>query len=226
MKISKELRHAKRLAMLEAALYAAGRPVEVESLKPVLRTRSDRVVLKLVEDLAGRYTARGSALEVKELPGNRVMLQLKTKFSKMVRRFTNRPLMTRGPLKTLSYIAYNQPVEQMKVVADRGSHVYAHLRMMEEMGLINRNRQEGREVIVNTTPYFADYFGFSHDPMKTKLQLTRIFNTMKITKLDNGDDEPGDLLTEPQATPKLPLEVEKVLPEKFEEYIPAPHQDS
>ena len=226
MKMSKELRQAKRLAMLEATLYAAGRPVDIESLKPVLRTRSDKVVLKLVGELAGRYAARGSALEVKELPGNRVILQLKTKFGKMVRRFTKRPLMTRGPLKTLSYIAYNQPVEQMKVVADRGSHVYAHLRMMEEMGLIIRNRPEGRGVIVNTTPYFADYFGFSHDPMKTKLQLTRIFNTMKITKLDNGDDKIEDLMTEPQATLDLPLEVEEVLPDKFHEYIPAANQDS
>jgi segregation and condensation protein B len=226
MKMSKELRQAKRLAMLEATLYAAGRPVDIESLKPVLRTRSDKVVLRLVGELAGRYAARGSALEVKELPGNRVILQLKTKFGKMVRRFTKRPLMTRGPLKTLSYIAYNQPVEQMKVVADRGSHVYAHLRLMEEMGLIIRNRSEGRGVIVNTTPYFADYFGFSQDPMKTKLQLTRIFNTMKITKLDNGDDKIEDLMTEPQATLDLPLEVEEVLPEKFHEYIPAANQDS
>ena len=226
MKMNKELRQAKRLAMLEATLYAAGRPVDIESLKPVLRTKSDKVVLRLVGELAGRYAARGSALEVKELPGNRVILQLKTKFGKMVRRFTKRPLMTRGPLKTLSYIAYNQPVEQMKVVADRGSHVYAHLRLMEEMGLIIRNRPEGRGVVVNTTPYFADYFGFSHDPMKTKLQLTRIFNTMKITKLDNGDDKLEDLMTEPQATLDLPLEVEEVLPDKFHEYIHAANQDS
>jgi len=228
MNPSKELRQAKRLALLEAALYAAGRPVEIESLKPVVRTRSEKVVLKLVGELAGRYSARGSALEIKELPGNRVMLQLKSRFSKMVRRFTKRPLMTRGPLKTLSYVAYNQPVEQMKVVAERGSHVYAHLRMMEEMGLITRDRPEGRGVVVNTTPYFADYFGFSHDPIKTKLQLSRIFNIMKITKLDNGNGsvESKNLMTIPPLPPEVLTETGDRLPEKLVEYLSATNQDS
>lgn len=178
--------------MLEAALYAAGRPVEMESLKRLVRTRSEKVVLKLVRELARRYEARGSALEIKELPGNRIHMHLRTEFSGMVRRFTKRPLLTRGPLKTLSYIAYYQPVEQMKVVADRGSHVYAHLRAIEERGLITRERAEGRGLIVKTTPYFADYFGFSHNPLKSKLQLRRVFSRLKLTKLDNGNGDGGD----------------------------------
>ena len=226
MNTSREQREAKRLALLEAALYAAGRPVSIESLKLVVRTRSEKIVLKLLGELAKRYSARGSALEVKELPGDRVILQLKTQFSKMVRRFTKRPLMTRGPLKTLSYIAYNQPVEQMKVVADRGSHVYSHLRRMEEMGLITRDRPEGKGVIVNTTTYFSDYFGFSYDPIKTKLQLSRIFNTMKITKLDNGNGESKNLMATPPISLDVPMEMEDGLPEKFAGYLTVENQDS
>jgi len=186
--------------MIEAALYAAGRPVDVEDLKRVVGTRSERVVLKLARELSMRYEARGSALEVQELPGNRVILKLRAKFSKMVKRFTRRPLLTRGPLKTLSYIAYHQPVMQAEVVSDRGSHVYAHLRMMEGMGLITRER-DGREVTIETTPYFGDYFGFSHNPLKSKLQLRQMFSRMKITKLDNGNGGRGEggSMTLPQA---------------------------
>lgn len=184
-----EHKQAKRISVLEAALYSAGRPIEIESLQNVLMTRSNKVVKKLMRSLEKRYEARGSALEIKELPGNRVVLRLRKNFSDMVRKFTNRPLLTMGPLKTLSYIAYYQPVEQSKVIMDRGSHAYAHLRMMEEMGLIFRERQSGREVLINTTPYFSDYFSFSHDPLKSKLQLRMMFNKMKITKLDNGDEE-------------------------------------
>jgi len=228
MNPSRELKQAKRLVLLEAALYAAGRPVEIESLKRIVRTRSEKVVLKLVKELAKRYAARGSALEIKELPGNRVILRLKTKFNNMVRRFTKRPLMTRGPLKTLSYIAYNQPVEQMKVVADRGSHVYAHLRMMDEMGLITRDRTEDRGVVVYTTPYFADYFGFSHNPIKTRLQLNRMFNMMKITKLNNGDEneESKKLMTIPNLPSEVLTNTEDVHPEGFTEYPRATNQDS
>jgi len=182
-------RNARRLRALEAALYAAGRPIDVEDLKPVAGTRSDRVIRRLVNDLAKNLKARGGALEVKVLKGNRVILQLKNRYSKMVKRFTTRPLLTSGPLKTLSYVAYYQPVEQTQVVEDRGSHVYGHLRMMEEMGLITRERTKERSYIIRTTPFFADYFGFSQSPQKVKIQLRRVFEKMKITKLDNGNGE-------------------------------------
>ncbi len=224
MSQSRELRQARRLAMLEAALYAAGRPVEVKSLKRVVRTRSEKVVLKLVRELARRYEARGSALEIKELPGNRVIMRLRTKFNRMVKRFAHRPLLTSGPLKTLSYIAYHQPVEQMKVIVDRGSHAYAHLRMMEEMGLITRERVGGKTVIVKTTPYFADYFGFSHNPLKSRLQLRQMFSRMRITKLDNGNGGgAGSMALSPAETLADPGDG---LAERLAEYPSAANQGS
>lgn len=176
-----------RLALLEAALYAAGRPVDIENLKTVIRTRSNKVITRLIEKLARRYEVRGSALEVKAIPEKRAVMRLKPDYSTMVKRFTNRPLLTIGPLRTLSYIAYHQPVEQVKVVTDRGSHVYNHLKLMEEMGLISRERINGRGYVVETTAYFSEYFGFGQDPLKTKLQLRQIFSTLKIHKLNNGN---------------------------------------
>ncbi len=215
-----ETKQTKRLTMLEAALYAAGRPVEMERLKYVVRTRSDRVVHKLVRELAKRYDAREGALEIKELPGSRVIMQLKTEFNKMVRRFTTRPLLTRGPMRTLSYVAYNQPVDQTKVVADRGSHAYSHLKMMEEMGLITRERLEGREVVIKTTPYFADYFGFSHNPFKARLQLRQVFSRIKITKLNNGDEELEweELTTLPSLQAEVLADAGDRLPKGLAEY--------
>ena len=178
-----------RLSMLEAALYSAGRPVGMENLKAVVRTKSDKVMLSMIRELDVRYKSRRSALEVKALPGNRAVMRLKPEFDATVKRFTNRPLLTSGPLKTLSYIAYHQPVEQVRVVEDRGSHIYSHLRRMEEMGLITRERLNGRGSIVETTAYFSDYFGFGHDPQKSKIQLRQMFNQLKIHKLDNGEDK-------------------------------------
>lgn len=187
MSLASEKRQTKRLATLEAALYTAGRPVNIDGLKCVVRTRSDKVVRKLVKALAKRYDERGSSLEIKELPGDRIVLRLRTEFAKMMRRFAKRPLLSLGPLKTLSYIAYYQPIEQKKVAEERGSHVYAHLKMMEQMGLITRERNPGVRVMVKTTSYFSDYFGFSHDPIKSRLQLRRMFSSLKIDKIDNND---------------------------------------
>ena len=204
-----------RLANVEAALYSAGRPVDIESLKGVANTKSETVIRKLIMTLANRYEERGSALEIRQLPQKRAVMQLRPEFTDMVRRFTNRPLLTSGPLKTLSFIAYHQPIEQVKVVEDRGSHAYSHLKMMEDMGLILRDRISHRTVIIKTTCYFAEYFGFSDDPIKSKLQLRSIFSSLKITKLDNGDHD-GEMespITVPNLESEAILELRKQMAE-------------
>jgi segregation and condensation protein B len=182
-------RFERRICSLEAALYSAGRPIHVDDLKSVVGTKSGRVVRKLVGSLSEMYSTRGGALEVVLHVDGRAAMQLSEKYDDMVKQFNNKPLLTVGPLKTLSYVAFHQPVDQRQVVADRGGHVYGHLRMMESMGLISRERTEERSYVVTTTPYFGDYFGFSHNPAKSKLQLKQIFRELKITKLENGDTE-------------------------------------
>jgi len=184
-----EERFNNRICSLEAALYSAGRPVHVDDLKSVLSTKSEKVVKKLVGRLAERYRSRGGALEVVLGGDGRAAMQLSEEYDDMVKQFNNKPLLTVGPLKTLSYVAFHQPVDQRQVVRDRGGHVYGHLRMMEGMGLIHRERTEERSYVITTTPYFGDYFGFSHNPAKTKLQLKKVFRELKITKLENGDSE-------------------------------------
>ena len=184
-----EERYSQRICSLEAALYSAGRPVHVDDLKSVVGTRSEKVVRRLVGRLAERYRSRGGALEVVLGGDGRAAMQLSEEYDDMVKQFSKRPLLTVGPLKTLSYVAFHQPVDQRQVVRDRGGHVYGHLRMMEGMGLIHRERTEERSYVITTTPYFGDYFGFSHNPAKTKLQLKKVFRELKITKLENGDSE-------------------------------------
>ena len=181
-------RKIERIAMLEAALYAAGRPVTISDLMNVIRTKSEKVIKSLLQDLAIKYEVRKSALEVRLLPDGLAVMRLKEQYDETVKRFTNRPLLSSGPLKTLSYIAYHHPVEQTQIIADRGNHVYSHLKKMEEMGLITREKVNG-SYIVETTPYFSEYFGFGHDPMKSKIQLRRIFSDLKIKKLENGEEE-------------------------------------
>jgi segregation and condensation protein B len=183
----------KRLCNLEAALYSAGRPLNLEDLKKVANTRSENVIRRLIRRLVRRYENRVGALEIIPIDGSRVALQLKSEYEEMVKQFNQKPLLTIGPLKTLSYIAFHQPVDQRKVVDTRGTHVYSQLKTMENMGLIQRERIENRSFCITTTPFFSDYFGFSHDPAYTKIQLKQIFKQLKITKLENGELEIEDL---------------------------------
>jgi segregation and condensation protein B len=77
-------------------------------------------------------------------------------------------------LKTLSYIAYRQPVSQKRVIEVRGHHAYGHVKMLKEMGLIGSERS-GRSMLLRTTEYFADYFGLSLDTTSMKRELKHVF---------------------------------------------------
>ncbi len=221
-----EERYRRRICSLEAALYSAGRPVHVEDLKSVVGTRSERVVRRLVRGLAERYRSRGGALEVVLDDDGRAAMQLGEEYDDMVKQFNNKPLLTVGPLKTLSYVAFHQPVDQRQVVKDRGSHVYGHLRMMEGMGLIHRERNEDRSYVVTTTPFFGDYFGFSHSPAKTRLQLKQVFRELKITKLENGDSEALDGLFDELEDVEELADSRDGLPERLPQYPRAPDNGS
>jgi segregation and condensation protein B len=185
-------RHQRRLCQLEAALYAAGRPLYYQDIMPIVKTKSERVVGKLIQFLKTKYEDRECALEIVNLEDRRVTLQLKEHYDSFVKNFNHRPLLKTGPLKTLSYIAFHQPVYQRQVINDRGNHVYAHLKILEDMGLITRERSKDRNYIVKTTSFFGDYFGFSHNPAKTKLQLKQMFKELKLSSIENGNDLEDD----------------------------------
>ncbi len=170
----KQERLTRELALLEAGLYVAGRPLDLKTLGNVTGTRSKKKVRKLAKTLVENYRNRDTALEVLELEGERFVMQLKAEYTGKVRKLATRPLLSAGPLKTLSYIAFRQPITQTQVIDVRGHHAYGHLRQLEEMELIVREGI-GRKKMIRTTDFFADFFGLSHDLRTMKRQLKSIF---------------------------------------------------
>jgi segregation and condensation protein B len=162
------------LRLLEAALYVAGRPLSLNELCSVLSTRSKKKTERYVKALMKDYVDRNTALEILALKDERYVLQLKAEFTPLVKKLVNRPLLSSGPLKTLSYIAYRQPVSQKRVIEVRGQHAYGHVKQLKDMGLIGAERA-GRSMTLRTTDYFADYFGLTHDTATMKRELKRIF---------------------------------------------------
>jgi segregation and condensation protein B len=176
------------LSMVEAALYVAGRPLDLNELCSVLKTRSKNRARRTTMTLMQQYACRKSALEILELKDERYVLQIKPDFTPHVKKFVNRPLLSLGPLKTLSYIAYRQPVSQKRVIEVRGRHAYTHVRTLKEMGLIGSERS-GRSSVLRTTEYFADYFGLSTDTASMKKELKHVFE--EIPKETNPQTENG-----------------------------------
>jgi segregation and condensation protein B len=170
-----------KLALIEAALYVTGKPLDLKTLGSIVGFRSEEKVKDLARALKEKYGSDGSALEVLELSDGRFVMQLKPQYVPHVKRLATRQLLTPGPMKTLSFIAYRQPIAQSYLAKVRGNLAYSHVRELREVGLISEERL-GRTKILRTTPNFADYFNLSHETPALKKQLEHIFENIKIQK--------------------------------------------
>ena len=158
------------LAKLEAALYASGRPLDVDEVMHVLGTASERRAVAVAREVAKAVNGSMQAVEVVEYAGPRFAMQLKAQYTPTARKFATRPLLTRAALRTLSFIAFFQPISSAELVLRRSSTVYQHLKELEEVGFIASERQ-GRSRAYRTTPRFAEYFGLSTETTTMKRQL-------------------------------------------------------
>lgn len=174
--ISPEEKRKHNLVLLEAALYVAGRPLDLNELCSVITTRSKKKTEKLLEDLRAEYASRNTSMEILQLKDERYVMQVKAEFTPLVKKLVNRPLLSSGPLKTLSYIAYRQPITSKRVIEVRGQHAYGHIKLLREMGLVAPERS-GRSIVLKTTDYFSDYFGLTQDTQSMKRELKRIFGS-------------------------------------------------
>ncbi len=161
--------------LCEAALYVSGRPLDLKTIGSVIGARSEEKIRSIARAIAERYAKLDSPVQVVELPDGRFVMQLRPEFAKHVRKLSNRPLLTPGPLRTLSFIALRQPIPQSHVVRVRGKLAYQHVKQLKEMDLISYDKI-GRSRLLRTTITFADYFNLNHDPALMKKELKNVFD--------------------------------------------------
>ena len=164
-------------ARLEAALYSAGRPLTIEELIKASGTESRTKTLALMTSIAKKTKSVFKAIEVASLPDGSYVFQLKPEYNTVIRKYASKPLLPTATLKTLSYIAYMQPVSSKRLVEVRGSGVYMHLRLLQQLGYIE-HQNVGRLKIYSTTEKFQKYFGIQGDKDLLKQKLfTKVRNT-------------------------------------------------
>src|SRR5487761_2504964 len=158
------------MARLEAALYSAGRPLTIEELIKATGTESRTKTLTLMTNLVKKTKTVFKAIEVASLPDGSYVFQLKPEFNTVIRKYASKPLLPTATLKTLSYIAYMQPVSSKRLVEVRGSGVYMHLKLLQQLDYIE-HQNVGRLKIYNTTEKFQKYFGIQGDKDLLKQKL-------------------------------------------------------
>ena len=167
---ARELTEKELTAKIEAALYAAGRPLDPEQLARAAGITSERRAILVARTVAKLVNENMHAVEVVEYPGSRFAMQLKIEYNPLARKFATRPLLSKGALKTLSFIAFFQPIAGSELALRRSTNVYAHFKELEAVGFVIGERS-GRTRVYKTTPRFAEYFGLSSDVTLLKKQL-------------------------------------------------------
>ena len=158
------------IARIEAALYSAGRPLRIEEIIRASGTESRTKTLELLNNLMKKTKSNFKAIEIAILPDGSYVFQLKPEYSATIKKYASKPILPNATLKTLSYIAYMQPISSKQLVETRGSGVYAHLKELRQLDFIN-HQNVGRLKIYTTTEKFQKYFGIKGDVEDLKQRL-------------------------------------------------------
>ena len=179
-------------ARIEAALYSAGRPLRIEDLIRASGTESRTKTLELLNNIMKNTKSAFKALEVVILPDGSYVFQLKPEYSSTVRRYASKPVLPGAALKTLSYIAFEQPISSKLLVEVRGTGVYAHLKELRQLDYIS-HQNVGRLRIYSTTEKFQKYFGIQGDVEDLK---QRLFSKVRKTARMSQTNSTPQIVTE------------------------------
>ena len=150
--------------LLEAALFAAPRPVTAEELVVLDPDASLDDVRAALGELREHYDFDGHGVEVVELAGGWQILS-RPAFAAAIERAqlnVRQARLTAAMLETLSVIAYRQPVGRAEIEEIRGVSASGVLRALQERGLIEvtgRGEALGRPLLYGTTPLFLELLG-------------------------------------------------------------------
>lgn len=176
------------IARIEAALYSAGRPLKIEDLIRASGTESRTKTYEILNELMKKTKSAFKALEIVTLPDGSYVFQLKPEYSSTIKRYASKPILPNATLKTLSYIAYMQPISSKQLVETRGSGVYEHLKELRQLDFIT-HQNVGRLKIYNTTEKFQKYFGIQGDVENLKQRLfSKVRKTAKMSETNSSPE--------------------------------------
>jgi segregation and condensation protein B len=159
-----ELARDVRLALMEAALFAADEPLSLRRLATAAGLADSAEARRLAGRLQELYDREGTAFRVEELAGGFQLLTRPEYHPWLARlRRSGAEVRLSGPAReTLAIVAYRQPITRADLEAIRGVQSSDLLHQLMEKGLVRiagRDDSLGRPVLYATTRKFLQMFG-------------------------------------------------------------------
>jgi len=150
--------------LLEAALFAASRPLTLEELATLDPEAGEAGTRAALAELRAAWAAADHGVDLAEI-GEGWQFLTRPEYAEAIERaqFAVRPRrLSPAALETLAIIAYRQPVGRVEVDEIRGVDSEAVIEKLLERGLVevaSRGEGLGRPLLYGTTPQFLEILG-------------------------------------------------------------------
>ena len=146
--------HEKQL--VESVLFSAGHPVSCKEIG-IATGLSGQKVHGILRQLMKEYAEKkDTAMEIVKA-GDKYVMQVKEAFAESSMMIAE-PELSSDLLKTLSLIAFHQPVKQSNLRRLSGEKIYEHVDILSSLKLIQTKKHRQTEMIT-LTKHFPEYFG-------------------------------------------------------------------
>ena len=161
--------------LVESVLFSSSKPVSINEIKETTSFSPEKIK-KILEELIEDYNVKRKKETSMEIikAGDKFAMQVK-------KEYTDQSIMIAKPeidnnlLKTLTLIAFHQPLKQSNLRRMIGVKAYEHVDELSAMKLIS-TKKHGATEMLNTTKLFPEYFGID----STKPEEIREFLMKKV----------------------------------------------
>jgi segregation and condensation protein B len=166
----------KEQRLVESVLFSASKPVSINEIKEATSLTPNKIK-KTLDELIDDYNVKRKDETSMEIikAGDKFTMQVKKKYvdqSVMIAK----PEIESNLLKTLTLIAFHQPLKQSNLRRMIGTKAYEHVDELASMKLIH-TKKHGSTEMLTTTKLFPEYFGID----TTNPEEIRDFLIKKVT---------------------------------------------
>ena len=152
---------------LEALLFSSGRKMNVEELSKLAHAGHEEIQNALMELKKDYDEKQSSVMVINE--GDSWKLNIREQFLSLVQKIVTETELSKTIMETLAVIAFKYPIKQSDLIKIRTNKAYDHLKELEELGYISRQKH-GRTNLIKLTQKFFEYFDLQEEKLKEQFK--------------------------------------------------------
>ena len=126
---------------VEAVLFAVGKEISSERIASLCSLEIPQVEA-IMQILSGRYSQMNNSLQILKKE-NGWKLTVRDHYVPLVSSLVSNTELERPLMETLAVIAWRYPIVQSEVVKLRNAKAYDHMKQLEEMGFVMKEKYTG-----------------------------------------------------------------------------------